>query len=450
MDTLEYVQNVYKGVPADENPFRLNCSAFISEKELNQKITAVLDAAAKDKGGSVEQVKTAQIALVEYLENIFTKSRVENFNANTHGKNPMKTLPPAHADSAWALGDDGLLNEYYNFDELSNVLLGSDFAVDENALHPDSITDVTVLDAVVSELQSQLTFKSDNSYILENGMLVHHDNEFKPSGGLEALVKTLNGFAQSLIPITDEAIEAGLVPLRVVEGDAGKLDLPTQLWNARLNGDNEEVKVVTQKMFKQIQSDLASLFFEKNQLPKIDAIPLNQEIVDFITGYYPAANTEAIAPKAFETITQRGRNLPNGSDFVQSVINQFFEGVYKSESNVDALPHTLTEFYKVTSELLTPKLVENPAEKEWQKSSFNAVLKYAKETGLNGFHCDKVEDFYQLASWKGFPELREKVQAVISARTKSVDAVKSKQSELMAFLKKEFYEKPEPPQPIAG
>ena len=89
MHTLEYVQNVYNGVPTDENIFKLTSSAFISEKELKQKINAVLDAAAKENSGSKEKVNQAQADLMTWLEDTFTKTKSEIFEMNTNGKNPF-------------------------------------------------------------------------------------------------------------------------------------------------------------------------------------------------------------------------------------------------------------------------------------------------------------------------------------------------------------------------
>jgi hypothetical protein len=424
---LRAVSDIYEGKATEEyvlSPLK----EYIALSELQEKANGVLAIA---KTNDVEKTKTAQANLMTWLENIFTKRRVENFNANN--KAPMKTLPAPHSDSDW-VRDQKLLEGDKPLAELTQTLLGSGFTMAE---HPYMMGDVSTLSDAVNALRRAL-MKEQDYFTLGEGVVLN-----PPKGSLRnQLARTLNRIAKTLIPITDEAIEAGRVPLRAVEVDPKKPYLPDKMWNARLDGNEDGVKAVTAQMLEELREALVSDFMGKNLLPRFDGPEIDREVASFIVGYYPEAKTEAIAPQAFETIAQRGRNLPQGSNFVQSVINQFFEGVYKSESNVDALPHTLTEFYDVTSQLLIPELVNSPVKKEWQNSSFNAVLNYAKETGLNGHPCDKVEDFYQLASWEHFPTLKEKVQAVISARTESVEKVKAAQTALMAFLKDKFY-KPE-------
>ena len=429
VETLEGIEHYYSTGKVD----LLKSNAYFSKKELLIEAKKVLTAAQTNE---IEKTKTAQANLMTWLENIFTKTKPEIFEMNTNGKKPLKTLPAPHSDSDW-VGRDKFFEGDKPLAELTQTLLGKGFKAGADAENPNTLTDVAILSDAVNALRRAL-MKEQDYFTLGEGVVLN-----PPKGSLRnQLARTLNRIAKTLIPITDEAIEAGRVPLRAVEVDPKKPYLPDKMWNARLNGNEDGVKAVTAQMFEELREALVSDFMGKNLLPRFDGPEIDREVASFIVGYYPEAKTEAIAPQAFETIAQRGRNLPQGSNFVQSVINQFFEGVYKSESNVDALPHSLTEFYDVTSQLLTLKLVENPAEKEWQNSSFNAVLKYAKETGPNGHPCNKVEDFYQLASWEHFPTLKEKVQAVISARTESVEKVKAAQTELMAFLKDKFY-KPE-------
>ena len=114
----------------------------------------------------------------------------------------------------------------------------------------------------------------------------------------------------------------------MVEGDAKNLDLPTQLWNARLNGDNEEVKVVTQKMFEQVQDKLVDAFFEDNPL----TFPKQDDYVEGVFKFlhpglmdYPEKSTDC-----YHTIAKKGNNLSQGSDFTQVVTNQLFDDLEAS------------------------------------------------------------------------------------------------------------------------
>lgn len=408
MDTLEYVQNVYNGVPTDENIFKLTSSAFISEKELKQKINAVLDAAAKENGGSKEKVNQAQANLMTWLENIFTKSRVENFNANN--KAPMKTLPAPHPSSDWVMRD-----RFFEGDkplaELTQTLLGKGFKGGEGAENPYTLTDVAILSDAIGALQRAL-MKEQGYFTLEEGVLN------APKGSLRSeLARTLNRIAKTLIPITPEAIEAGLVPLRVVEVDPKKPYLPDEMWNARLNGNAEEVKAVTQKMFEELRGTL----FDSNTI----RMPIGGTTKPQVEKIFEKMNKATNLEKFSELANQFDDNSITSKPSPEVMIKQLFDELAGVNNDIGTASSA--------NDILSPNMVSK---------QFKDVFHFVITSVSNNTENTAGKTVTKEKFGSDYPRLIQLMQAVIDSKTKEVTDVQTAQTELMAFLKKHFYEKP--------
>ena len=241
---LETVSRVYEGHSfKNETDGRL-IYPIVSRKALVERANGVLNVA---KTNDIEATKTAQSELMTWLENIFTKTKPEIFEMNTNGKKPLKTLPAPHSDSDW-VRDQKLLEGDKPLAELTQTLLGSGFTMAE---HPYMMGDVSTLSDAVNALRRAL-MKEQDYFTLEEGVVLN-----PPKGSSRSeLAQTLNRIAKTLISIDDKAIEGGLVPLWAVEVDPKKPYLPDEMWNARLNGDEEGVKTVTQQMFEKLRKTL--------------------------------------------------------------------------------------------------------------------------------------------------------------------------------------------------
>jgi hypothetical protein len=421
---LDTIDKVYNGVSLDGRD-SLYSYPIVSSKELVEKANGVLNVA---KTNDVEKTKTAQAELMTWLEGIFTKTRLDHFNENTKGKTPITLVKELAENEMLSIPPPALPLEV-----LTARILGRD---------ANAVVDVTTLADDIYALREALV--EEQGYTLEKGRLEPSTDDCN-----NYLASIVNYIASTLVPITEETIEGGDVPLGVIAGDTEKLSLYTQLWNARLNGDKEGVKTVTAQMFEYLQQELlngsVSDFMVKHPLTFPITDNYGEGVNDFLS--QKCGIISVVAPKVDEMITNRGEDLPQGTDFVQTVINQFFEAMEsyaKRKTGIDTYPQTLYNFYEKTFDKLILNGGDSENVQQWRDSSFAQVLKYSARVSDSGvilftYEADKMS---QLINWQHFPDLKEKVQAVITARTESVQAVKAKQTELMAFLQKHFYKKP--------
>ncbi|MCX5921567.1 MAG: hypothetical protein NTW61_09715 [Candidatus Melainabacteria bacterium] len=423
VETLEGIEHYYSTGKVD----LLKSNAYFSKKELLIEAKKVLTAAQTNE---IEKTKTAQANLMTWLEGIFTKTKPEIFEMNTNGKKPLKTLPAPHSDSDW-VRDQKLLEGDKPLAELTQTLLGSGFTMAE---HPYMMGDVSTLSDAIGALRRALV--AEQGYTLENGVL-----QAPEGSGRNQLARTLNRIAKTLISIDDKAIEGGLVPLRVVEGNVKNLDLPTQLWNARLDGDEDGVKAVTAQMFEELRSALVSSFFAENPLSFPEKENYAGGVLKFVNQSYPSY--PRVSTTCYDTITTKGNELSKGLDFTQTLTNQLFDDLEASKMMDN--PHVLFSMWELATKCIDTLPTSNTNKQNWDASPFPKVLDYAAwHTHESKARVGRMSEDAQiaLANWKDFPELKEKVQAVISARTESVEKVKTAQTALMAFLKDKFY-KPE-------
>ena len=425
---LRAVSDIYEGKATEEyvlSPLK----EYIALSELQEKANGVLAIA---KTNDVGKTKTAQSELMTWLEGIFTKTRVQNFEANNQNTNPFRDLPPHHHESNWA---KPLLSGEQSIENLTKRLLGDGFKTGENALHPMTVNDASTLSDAIGALKKALV--EEQNYTLDEWDML------KPpaDGFISSLAYKVNRIAKTLISIDDKAIEGGLVPLRVVEGNVKNLDLPTQLWNARLNGNEDGVKAVTAQMLEELRSALVCSFFAENPLSFPEKENYAGGVLKFVNQSYPSYPRASTT--CYDTITTKGNGLPKGSDFTQTLTNQLFDDLEASKMMDN--PHVLFSMWELATKCIDTLPTSNTNKQNWDASPFPKVLDYAAwHTHESKARVGRMSEDAQiaLANWKDFPTLKEKVQAVISARTESVDAVKTAQTELMAFLKDKFY-KPE-------
>ena len=179
------------------------------------------------KKGNVKATKQAQTNLMNWLEDIFTKTRVENFEANN--KNPLRDISTLSGHSSSFIP---LVEESKTLKQLTQLLVREDFYQEgEKYLDYTKPTrDIALLaNYVMPALKNALV--AEHHYTLDQeGMLVKRTTE--SSKQLSKLVNTINSFAQALIPITPEAIEVGRVPLKVFSGE-GARTVAIKMWDDR-------------------------------------------------------------------------------------------------------------------------------------------------------------------------------------------------------------------------
>ena len=411
---LRAVSDIYEGKTTKEyvlSPLK----EYIALSELQEKANGVL---AFAKTNDVGKTKTAQSELMTWLENIFTKTKPEIFEMNTNGKKPLKTLPAPHSDSDW-VRDQKLLEGDKPLAELTQTLLGKGFKAGADAENPNTLTDVAILSDAIGALKKALV--EEQNYTLDEWDML------KPpaDGFISSLAYKVNRIAKTLISIDDKAIEGGLVPLRVVEGNVKNLDLPTQLWNARLNNDEDGVKAVTAQMFKELRSALFKQY-ELHFLPK--NTPVSLEVAAIFEQMGKVNNIDSFTDLASQA-GEEGFNIT-----AQAVINTLLNDLNQCGGDIGTL--------SLSGGYLGPLV--GKVEDDLSYNNFITIVNNINCIIQNDQFPAREPRLSQNILNESYPEFIEKMQALIDAKTKSVEKVETAQTELMAFLKDKFY-KPEAP-----
>jgi hypothetical protein len=272
-NSISSILGFYKDGDLDSLTNKLNDTHFMIDfdrEAIIAKTQAVLEATHKEEP-TVDEVKTAQRALVEELKNQFGKTKTERFNADypdaVENLNGIPTIPwvKEHIDKNVL----SKANSQERFEALSDMFLVEEGALDGK--HRESPhTNVKVLaDDIVPNLEDALV-KAYGSNVKkrDSGEIRLTDAGCTGLSQAEAtlldqLLGSLYEFKRSLKPIDPEKhYGSGLLAVKA-EDEIKLLDpqetLGYYMIQARLKGDHEEIASITEQMNNLLRTQLQAL-----------------------------------------------------------------------------------------------------------------------------------------------------------------------------------------------